>query len=132
MLYLAYGSNLHTGQMAQRCPAAKPLYAFDLPDWELVFRSVADIVRAPGKSVPVAVWEITDACEVALDRYEGVKSGLYRKEYVQIDEGPALVYLMNDTSIYPPGNFYYRTIEQGYEHWGHWDGPLVDAFNATL
>jgi gamma-glutamylcyclotransferase (GGCT)/AIG2-like uncharacterized protein YtfP len=132
MLYLAYGSNLHTIQMKNRCPAAKPLYAFDLPDWELVFRSVADIVPAPGKSVPVAVWDISEKCEAALDRYEGVASGMYRKEYIELDEGPALVYLMNSKDVYPPGSFYYSTIEQGYRQWGHWDGPLVDAFNATL
>src|SRR5215471_3552853 len=105
MLCFAYGSNLHVGQMAQRCPAAKPLGRIILPDWKLVFRGVADCVPEPGAVCYGGVWRITQDCERALDRYEGVRSGAYRKQYVPVTgdvEGEALIYVMNSTGIFPP------------------------------
>lgn len=124
MLYLAYGSNLHIGQMSGRCPAADPIRAFDLPDWKLVFRSVADIEPEIGASVPVALWDISKRCEKALDIYEGVAHGMYRKEFVEVDEGQALVYLMNSDELYPAGHYYYNTILGGYQDWEMDDEPL--------
>ena len=37
-LYIAYGSNMDTEQMAYRCPNAKPLGACLLRDWRLMFK----------------------------------------------------------------------------------------------
>ncbi len=132
MLYLAYGSNLHIGQMSMRCPNADPIRAFDLPDYKLVFRSVADIEPEVGASVPVALWDISPRCEAALDRYEGVENGMYRKEYIKIDEGKALIYIMNDDGLYPPGKFYYTTIEEGYQDWELDDEPLRTAHLESI
>jgi hypothetical protein len=47
MLYFAYGSNLNIAGMAQRCPAAKPVSRFLLPNARLVFRGVADCIDDP-------------------------------------------------------------------------------------
>ena len=64
MLYLAYGSNLHRGQMKFRCPLAKPLGKVLVPDFRLVFRGVADIEEYKGgASCPMGLWEISDACK---------------------------------------------------------------------
>lgn len=75
-LYIAYGSNLNLGQMADRCPTAKVVGASELMDYRLLFRgahagAVATVEPYKGGSVPVLVWEIAPADEAALDRYEG-------------------------------------------------------------
>jgi hypothetical protein len=101
-LMLAYGSNLHAEQMSRRCPAARSTGRMRLPHW-----------------LYGGVWLITAACEVALDRYEGIGSGMYRKEYLPLKPNrhgfdDMLVYRMNSTGIFPPSTGYLATIEQGY------------------
>jgi gamma-glutamylcyclotransferase (GGCT)/AIG2-like uncharacterized protein YtfP len=129
MLYFAYGSNLHQQQMKRRCPDSTPLTRYDLPGWELVFRSVADIVRAKGKYVAGAIYEITKDDERALDRYEGVAGGLYLKKYIDVGADHALVYVMSPGhAVEPPGAYYLAVIEQGYLDW---DIPL-DTLAAAL
>ena len=70
-LYLAYGSNLNVKQMEIRCPRAKIMGSFLLPNYKLVFRGVADIEESEGDYCPVGLWKITRKCLGALDRYEG-------------------------------------------------------------
>jgi len=101
--YVAYGSNLHIGQMTFRCPTAKVVGATALENRRLLFRggrgsAVATVEPNDGGSVPVLIWEIQPKDEEALDRYEGYPF-LYRKEYVDItlDGEPieAMIYIMN-------------------------------------
>ena len=117
--YLAYGSNLDRAQMDQRCPGATVVKTFLLNDWRLVFRGVADIIKAKGFKVPVAIWDITKAHERTLDIYEGVnpkvaKAGMYRKHYLDIGGTRVLVYLMNHKGFARPSSAYYGGIERGY------------------
>lgn len=97
--YLAYGSNLCTSQMARRCPAAKSGEVVELPGWRFVInrRGVATLLPEPGACAAGLVWHLTTACEAALDRYEGVAQGLYRREEVEAGGAPALVYLAAET-----------------------------------
>ena len=124
LIYLAYGSNMNKAQMSGRCPAAKPLGLAFLPDWKLVFRNVADIIPSPGDKCMVSMWEITDACERALDRYEGFNAkspnqGLYRKTYWTKDATTYMAYVMNKNyGISPPGQFYYDSILNGFKDFG--------------
>ena len=126
MLYLAYGSNLNVAQMALRCPRAVKVGKSTIPNTRLVFRGVADIEPCEGAEAHVGVWSITEACEVALDRYEGVRGGLYRKEYlplrIRVDgeemEEKALVYVMNSHSYEEPGIGYYNVCKRGYQDFG--------------
>lgn len=132
MLYFAYGSNLHIEQMSKRCPAAKPNGRLRLPNAKLVFRSVADCIPAPGEVCYGGVWRITPACERVLDIYEGVASGMYNKEYIQIKrtrEGDTemLIYTMNSTGIMPPTAYYLNVIRQGYR-----DFAMPKAARALL
>ncbi len=123
MIYLAYGSNMDKTQMAKRCPAAKPIGLAILPDFQLVFKFVADIVPAPGFSVPVIMWQLTDECELTLDRYEGFQprdpdGGLYRKLYWQDADQSYMAYVMNGYGISPPSQHYFDGIKRGYEQFG--------------
>lgn len=119
----SYGSNLNIDNMMYRCPQAEKLGRLRLRDWQLVFRGVADIVPMPGAICWGGVWRITPACERALDRYEGVDGGMYRKEYLPIKRTPhgetdMLIYVMNSTGVYPPSERYLQTIIEGYRDFG--------------
>lgn len=123
MLMFAYGSNLNMEQMERRCPNAFPLARMRLRGRRLVFRSVADCIAEPGAVCHGGIWVITPECEEVLDRYEGVRNGMYRKEYVPISAFPEhgermLIYVMNSTGIMPPPASYLAGIKQGYEDFG--------------
>jgi len=119
-LYLAYGSNLHKASMKVRCPSAKPVGKLYLTNARLVFRSVADVeyTSDPEARVPVGVWSITRECELSLNRYEGVSIGVYDRYHLPVGEERALMYMMRDTGIAPPGAYYYDIIEKGYRDFG--------------
>ena len=122
-IYLAYGSNLHLGQMAHRCPDAKPLGATTLPNHQLLFRGAtrgayATVEPKEGCSVPALLWSISTRDELYLDYYEGYPN-FYRKEMVTVDlngkQVEAMVYIMNDgRPLGCPSSDYYNTILEGY------------------
>lgn len=124
-LYFAYGSNLNVSQMAQRCPAAVPHRGLRVNDWRLVFRRVADLEPAAGQQVVGGLWKVTRACEQALDRYEGIHHGLYRKVLFRLPAGEiAFMYLMNGGGRDVPPAYYYDAILTGYGDWGFDVKPL--------
>lgn len=123
-LYLAYGANLNKSGMRFRCPTARPLGAVMIEDCELVFRGVADVQYAPGKTVPCGLWLINQGDEDAMDRFEGVRGdkGMYYKQYIPIRRNgrwtKALIYKMLDDGVSPPGAGYAGSIRQGYSDFG--------------
>ncbi len=139
-LYLAYGSNLNRTQMGYRCPDAVVRGSTTLKDYRLSFRGnrhsgVATIEPNQGSSIPVLLWEISEACERALDRYEGYPH-LYRKNKLTVsldgEEVVAMVYVMNEG--YPlarPSAYYYATILYGYRDCGFDEKVLNKAVTAT-
>ena len=131
MIYLAYGSNLNKSQMSVRCPDATPMGFILLPNYRLVFKGVADMIPAKGLHCPVGLWEITDKCEKALDRYEGFPS-LYRKEYFSNkDDTEFMAYVMNSHGLGLPPTTYYQGILQGYKDFGINQSYLWDAVTFT-
>tara|TARA_B100000214_G_scaffold375474_1_gene362014 strand:- start:2875 stop:3357 length:483 start_codon:yes stop_codon:yes gene_type:complete len=115
MLYIAYGSNMNKNQMRIRCPKAKPMGAYFLDGWRLVFRGVADMIRDENAKTPIALWDITKDCERALDRYEGVPT-LYSKVKLKKGNDVYLTYLMNANTYALPFKPYYDGIADGYYH----------------
>ena len=72
--YIAYGNNLNIPQTRMRCPGARIIGTSVIEDYELLFKgsktgSYLTIEPKAGASVPVAVWEVTEQDELALDRY---------------------------------------------------------------
>lgn len=118
MLYFAYGSNLNIEQMKRRCPAATPLGAIVIDNFALVFRGVADIEPRDGSLLHGGLWEITDECVKALDRYEGVSSGLYLKRYFPYQGQDVLFYTMSSLHNEPPYPHYAETIRAGFGDFG--------------
>ena len=101
--YFAYGSNLVIEQMKRRCPsfAAHPAVQGRavLPGYRLAYPvmshgdwggGVAGLEPAgPDEAVHGVVYEVDDAALAALDQYEDVAGGLYRREAVtvRLDDG---------------------------------------------
>ena len=77
--YAAYGSNLNLGQMAMRCPGAKPLGTAWLEDWQLLFKgsksgSYLMIDPKKGSRVPLGVWKVSKADEQMLDTTKAART----------------------------------------------------------
>lgn len=97
--YIAYGSNLNIHQMRMRCPSARRIGTSELKGYELLFKgsktgSYITVEKKPGSSVPVGVWEVTQADEKALDRYEGFPNFYYKKELTLPVKGMRSGYLL--------------------------------------
>ena len=98
--YIAYGSNLNIRQMRMRCPSARRIGTSELKGYELLFKgsktgSYLTVEKKPGRSVPVGVWEVTQADEKALDRYEGFPNFYYKKELTLPSKASARVRFAN-------------------------------------
>ena len=80
-LYFAYGSNMDVAAMAARCPRSKPLGPARLMRHRLVLMREGwlNAARDPHSTVHGILWDLALSDTPALDRYEGVASGLYRK-----------------------------------------------------
>tara|TARA_R100000655_G_scaffold77938_1_gene117307 strand:+ start:33480 stop:33935 length:456 start_codon:yes stop_codon:yes gene_type:complete len=119
MLYFAYGANLNINGMKRRCPKAKPMGKFSLPSHKLVFKGVADIEEQDGSEVHGVLWDITEDCEKALDRFEGypylyLKRTSWRK--INGYAEPVMFYVMRNSKEYiMPSTPYLECIKEGYE-----------------
>jgi len=129
--YIAYGSNMNIRQMALRCPTAKAAGAAVLKGWRLQFNNHATIVPENGGRTPVVVWEIEDADERSLDRYEGYPIYYYKRDLtVELDGKSiwAMAYIMAEGhEEREPSPYYYMVIEEGYRSAGHNTRPLIAA-----
>lgn len=139
-LYLAYGSNLHRGQMAHRCPDAKVVGKAKLPGYRLTFRgradnAVATIEPSQGHTVPVLLWEISPRDELALNLYEGYPRFYGKQEFpVEIggEEVNAMAYVMTPGfEIGTPSPTYLSTIMEGYREAGFDFEPLMEALEYS-
>src|SRR3954451_12527482 len=94
-LYAAYGSNMDPAQMLRRCPSSPHTGTGWISGWRLTFGAeeygwdgalatlVPDDFEEPG--VFVALYDLTDADEQALDAWEGADHGLYRKLHLRVN-----------------------------------------------
>ena len=144
--YIAYGSNLNVQQMQMRCPHAKVVGTAILEGLELLFKgsktgSYLTIEEREGGTVPVAVWEVAESDEVALDRYEGFPVFYYKKELRLRCKGirsgrtktvTAFVYIMDETRpLGRPTDYYLRVCQEGYEQFGFNPAILMQAVERS-
>lgn len=144
--YLAYGSNLNMAQMAFRCPEAKLIGKAVINDWMLLFTRNArgsgaylTIKPCKGKSVPVAIWEVSPSDVVSLDLYEGFPSFYYKREFTlrvkakgRMRNVKAFAYIMNDAAVPGiPSENYIHTCAQGYHDLNFDSNILVEAVRAS-
>ena len=91
-LYAAYAGNLDARLMLRRAPHS-PLHATGwLTGWRLTFGgedlgwegALATLAEDGTSQVYVALYDLTEADEAALDEWEGLELGLYRKLRVRV------------------------------------------------
>lgn len=140
-LYIAYGSNMDLSQMAFRCPTAKLAGKAEVAGYRLLFRgsktgAYATIEKTKNSNVPVLIWEITEADEINLDRYEGFPTFYYKKVipvFIGGQKKRAMAYIM-DKNRKPglPSRHYYTAIENAYKNFGFDLGVLEKAIEDTI
>lgn len=141
MYYLAYGSNLNVEQMAHRCPDAKIVGTAEIKDYRLKFKgsrtgSYLTIEKAKGYTVPVAVWWVSNADIVSLDRYEGYPNFYYKRTMIlPCSDGKrhrCFVYIMHENRpLGIPSDFYVQTCERGYDYFGFDQYKLYQAIEYS-
>jgi gamma-glutamylcyclotransferase (GGCT)/AIG2-like uncharacterized protein YtfP len=102
-LYAAYGSNMDPAQMAERCPHSPRRGSGWLEGWRLAFGgedigwegAMATVVEEASARVFVVLYELSDADEASLDRWDGASIDYYRKAKVRISttDGDVLAWL---------------------------------------
>lgn len=123
--YFAYGSNMNPDQMAVRCPEATPAGVAVLQGWDVAInsRGVATIIPDEAGSVVEGVlWSVSETCLRTLDRYEGVASGHYVRETIQVRQDhqvvQATVYVASLSDLGEPRSGYLEGILHGASHFG--------------
>ncbi len=122
-IYIAYGSNMHLGQMADCSPDSRLLGVSQIEGYALEFHgknggAVATIVPREDSRVPVVLWEISERDERNLDRYEGFPRLYFKKDfrvYLGKRKVSAFAYIMSSGyDIGIPSEYYYNVILEGY------------------
>ncbi|WP_158812569.1 gamma-glutamylcyclotransferase family protein [Methylocapsa sp. S129] len=80
-LTFSYGANMDVAAMALRCPRSKPLGVARLMRHRLVAMREGwlNVTRDARATVHGILWDVALADVAALDRFEGVREGLYVK-----------------------------------------------------
>ena len=120
-----------------RCPDAEPLEAYTLRHYRLTFRGVADIEMDKGNRIHGGLYLVTPKCLQALDRFEGVASKIYQRQYVSVEvagiQEVAVTYRMVPYSSGVPLGYgepypdYFRHLLTGYQEWS----LPIDALNSA-
>ena len=105
VVYFAYGSNMSVQGMALRCPGARVLGPATLVGHAFLINAnhYATIVPAAGKVVHGVLWMLTADHRRALDEYEGVPFGMYRRHTIRVttargEQQLALTYVARDAT----------------------------------
>lgn len=102
-LYAAYGSNLDPHRMAERAPHSPVAGTGWLEGWRITFGgedlgwdgALSTVVEEVGNAVFVVLYDMHPLDEAALDAWEGISLGLWRKVRVRIQtlDGNVLAWL---------------------------------------
>ena len=144
--YFAYGSNLSKQRMLQRTGAIPVSQQAFLRDYRLAFNTqvgqefYANIVPLIGGMVHGVVYSCDEPAMTALDRYEGVAQGCYRRVGVEVETADgerihAEAYIAGERYVSEegaPSTFYLGLIISGArehdlpEQYIHW----IEAFGV--
>ena len=117
--YFAHDTNVDPETMTGRCPAARLVGPATLLGYRLVFCRTADVQDQEDAQVQGVLWDLSPACEQALDSFHGYPF-LHGKEHVTVtrqdgSQVQALIYqLQFEIAPEPPDEDYLETIQTGY------------------
>lgn len=91
-VYFSYGANMDPVHMAEHCPGAIRLGKAILPDhaFGIAAGHYGTVRASPGGSVHGVLWRLTQADEAALDEFEGIAKGFYRKDSAKVRDETGL------------------------------------------
>ena len=127
-LYFAYGSNMLSSRLRERCPSATPVGVAELPDHELRWHKRSkdnsgkcDVVACPGKHIIGVLYRIEDPDKKALDRAEGLGHGYVEIEVHVLLDGNSVIAkayqaTATDESLTPYGWYKALVIAGAQEH----------------
>lgn len=125
LLYFAFASNMDVAQMAERCDGAECLGTATLADHRFAIgrRGYATVIAEMGATVHGVLWGLHPRHEAALDVYEGIRHGLYRKASLPVrtaagDAREALVYEAGDPTTGQTVPGYMEKVVAAAEHHG--------------
>jgi hypothetical protein len=122
-LHFAYGSNMSRTLMAMRCPSATALGTATLPGWRFLITldGYATIVRDTSARVHGVLWRLAAADVAAVNAYESIGSGLYRRRIVAVRCGGAhagaLVYVARRRGVGRPRPGYMDVVLAAARDW---------------
>ncbi len=95
-IYAAYGSNMDSSQMLERCPHSPMSGTGWLEGWRLTFAGddigwegpLATVVEEPGSRVFVVLYDVSPEDEDRLDRWEGSDFGIHKKIRLRVTPSP--------------------------------------------
>jgi gamma-glutamylcyclotransferase (GGCT)/AIG2-like uncharacterized protein YtfP len=121
-LYFAYGANMERAAMRRRCGAAVPLGAAMLRGWRYVIaQGYGSIAPAAGACVFGVLWRLTPRDLAALNAFESLDSGLYRRAMVTVETGGkrvrAVVYVGRQGGRPRPMPGYQQRLVAAAEDW---------------
>ncbi|WP_194817530.1 gamma-glutamylcyclotransferase [Nocardia sp. XZ_19_385] len=95
-IYAAYGSNMDSSQMLERCPHSPMSGTGWLEGWRLTFAGddigwegpLATVVEDPGSRVFVVLYDVSPEDEQSLDRWEGSDFGIHKKIRLRVTRNP--------------------------------------------
>jgi len=91
--YFAYGSNMSSKQMAQRCPQSRRLGPALLTGWcwFIAADGYASVRPNVQSSVEGVMYDVSSSDEAALDLYEEVSIGAYTKSKLPVEHNHQIV-----------------------------------------
>jgi len=121
-LYFAYGANMERAAMGKRCPGATALGTALLRDWRYVIAAgYGSVAAAPGAEVHGVLWRLTPRDLAALNAFESLDSGLYRRMMLTVEFGArrvrALVYVGNRRGRRRPMPGYQERLVAAAQEW---------------
>jgi gamma-glutamylcyclotransferase (GGCT)/AIG2-like uncharacterized protein YtfP len=122
-LHFAYGANMDRPAMAKRCPQAKPLGIAMLDGYRFVIgtRGYASLARTRGTCVHGVLWHLTPRDLAALDAYESIGAGLYRRAVLPVRFGGrtsrAILYLGRRLGQGRPRRGYLQSVIAAARDW---------------
>lgn len=121
-LYFAYGANMERTAMRRRCRGATALGPALLRGWRYVIvQGYGSIAPGPGMCVYGVLWRLTPRDLAALNAFESLDSGLYRRAMLTVEVGAsrarALVYVGNRRGKRRPMPGYQERLVAAAEDW---------------
>ena len=123
MLHFAYGSNMDRDAMRRRCPTASAVGMARLDSWQFIITrdGYASVVPAPGRVVHGVLWRLGPRDLAALNAYEALDRGLYRRRTApvthQAGRVPALLYVARERRAGRPRPGYQEEVIAAARDW---------------